>query len=185
MTEASPTGEARIRGFVILPDQRSSIEASVVGVALLVAGVYFELGLFSIFAIVVGAVMATCAILSIRGLSSLPRIEVDNQGIREVSHFGITQSHQWAAVAWFEPHVREHADGTDYVLTINSSTPSPSDRAEYSDLHLNCYLPKNINRDQATTWIADWLDEFRQQALSRADALQKLRHPKYLKGKFV
>jgi hypothetical protein len=185
MTEASPTGEARIRGFVILPDQRSGIEAGIVGAALLFAGVYFGWGLFSIFAIALGAVMAASAILSVRGLSSLPRIEVDNRGIREVSHFGVTQSHQWTAIAWFEPLVREHADGTDYVLRIKGAGSTHSKEAEHSDLNLDCYLPKNINRDHAVTWIADWLDEFRQQTLSRADALQKLRHPKYLKGKFV
>jgi hypothetical protein len=121
----------------------------------------------------------------IRGLSSLPRIEIDSHGIREVSHFGVTQSHQWTAIAWFEPHVREYADGTDYILRIKSSGSSPPGGLEHSELNLNCYLPKNINRDQATTWFADWLDEFRQLAISRDDALRLIRHPKYLKGVFA
>ena len=171
--------------LVILPDRRNSIEGVIFGAALLFAGLYFGLNWLGISLIVLGAICVASSALSIRGFSSLPRIEIDNQGIREVSHFGVTQSHQWTAIAWFEPHVREHADGTDYVLKIKGSGSTHSKEAGHSDLHLNCYLPKNINRDQAVTWIADWLDEFRQQTLSRADALQKLGHPKYLKGEFV
>ena len=66
-----------------------------------------------------------------------------------------------------------------------TNIPSTRTISSPSDLNLDCYLPKNINRDHAATWIADWLDEFRKDTLSRADALQKLRHPKYPKGKFV
>ena len=135
--------------------------------------------------IVLGAVCVAYAVLSIRGRSSLPRIEIDNAGIREVSHFGVTKAHPWTAIAWFEPHVRENADSTDYVLKIKISQASPSGEVEYSELNLNCYLSKNIHRDQATTWIADWLDEFRQQAVSRTNAIQQLRHPKYLRGLFA
>jgi hypothetical protein len=171
--------------FVILPDRGNSIAVGIFGAALLFAGLYFDLKWLSVLMIVLGAVCAAYAVLSIRGLSSLPRIEIDNQGIREISHFGVTQSHQWTAITWFEPHVREHADGTDYFLGIKISRAGPSDEAEHSDLNLNCYLSKNIHRDQATTWIADWLDEFRQQTLSRGDAIQQLRHPKYLKGLFA
>jgi hypothetical protein len=68
---------------------------------------------------------------------------------------------------------------------IKSSGSSPPGGLEHSELNLNCYLPKNINRDQATTWFADWLDEFRQLAISRDDALRLIRHPKYLKGVFA
>jgi hypothetical protein len=171
--------------FVILPDRGNSIAVGIFGAALLFAGLYFDLKWLSVLMIVLGAICVVYAALSIRGLSSLPRIEIDNQGMREVSHFGVTQSHQWTAIAWFEPHVRENADSTDYVLRTKISQASPSDEAEHSEFNLNCYLPKNIHRDHATTWIADWLDEFRQEALSRSDAIQQLRHPKYVKGKFI
>ena len=171
--------------FVILPDRGNSIAVGIFGAALLFAGLYFDLKWLSALMIVLGAVCVACAVLSIRGLSSLPRIEIDDQGIREVSHFGVTQSHQWTAIMWFEPHVREHADGTDYVLRIKISRAGSSHEPEHSDLNLNCYLPQNNHRDEATTWIADWLDDFRQQALSRSNAIQQLRHPKYLKGLFA
>jgi hypothetical protein len=171
--------------LVILPDRRNSIEGIVFGAALLLGGLYFGLNWLGISLIVLGALCVASSALSIRGVSSLPRIEIDNQGIREVSHFGVTQAHQWTVITWFEPHFREHADGTDHVLRIKTSGSSPSKKAEHSDLNLNCYLPTSINREDATVWIADWLEEFRQQAGSRTDALQALRAPKYLKSRFV
>ena len=186
MNGHSQAGDVRAHTrFVILPDRSNSIAVGIFGTALLVAGLYFDLKWLSVLMIALGAVCLGNAVLAIRGPSSLPRIEIDNQGIRGISHFGVTQSHPWTAIAWFEPHVREHAEGTDHSLRIKRLGSSRSNEAEHSDLNLDCYLPKNVDRDQATTWIADWLDEFRRQALSRSDAMQQLRRPKYFKGLFA
>jgi hypothetical protein len=185
VTAIATTVEAQAqRRFVILPDRGNSIGSGVFGAALLGVVWWFGLGWIGYFLTALGAVCICSAILSNRGLSSLPRIEIDNRGIREVSHFGTTISHPWAVIASFEPDIREHAEGTDYVLRIKVSR-SLDEEVEHSDINLDCYLPKSIDRGYAVTWMADWLDQLRLQALSGADALGRLKQPKYLRGVFA
>jgi hypothetical protein len=93
-------------------------------------------------------------------------------------------SHPWTAIAWFEPLIQEHADGTEYMMRIKIS-PTLDKEADHSDINLGCYLPKSIDREFAVTWMADWLDQVRQQALSGADAVGHLKQPQYLRGVFA
>jgi hypothetical protein len=189
VTEVAPIGVSTHTRFVILPDRRNSIEVGIFGAALLAAGLYFELGLFRLLPIGLGAVCVTYTGLSTRGRSSFPRIEIDDRGIHTFSIFG-TRSFHWEGISWFEPFEREVGEGgTQQLIGVLYSTPdhasSDSVEAVRHDLVIDCYLPKRAQNLDVTTWIADWLNELRAQALSHASVLRVLRHPKYLKGVFV
>jgi hypothetical protein len=122
VTAVATTDERQAqRRFVILPDRGNSIAAGIFGVASLAVVWWFGLGWIGFFFTALGTVCVCSMALSLRGPSSLPRIEIDNRGIREVSHFGTTMSHPWTAIAWFEPLIQEHADGTEYVIRIKIS----------------------------------------------------------------
>lgn len=190
MIGAPAAGEAQTHTrFAILPDRGSNIGSGIVGGAFLFAGAYFELGLISILFIALGAFCVVSAILSSRGLSSLPRIEIDNNGIRQIWLFG-AKSIEWRSVAWLEPHLEmggENADQHSIRVQFVRSAGAAANRPPREQYHLNldCFLSRAARNLDATTWITDWLEELRREAVSGTNALQRLRHPKYLKGRFV
>ncbi|MEZ5831867.1 MAG: hypothetical protein R3D05_11860 [Dongiaceae bacterium] len=189
MSIASQSSEAQSYArFVILPDRRNSIESGIFGTALLLIGAYLGLGLISILFAALGTICVAYAFLSSRGRNSRPRLEIDNSGLREFSIFG-RKYIEWNTVGWLEPRQRVLADGTDHMIRVRFSSPNNADTdpqpLPHYDLVLDSYLPKHADNLLAVTWIADWLEEFRQQAVSGRNALQHLRPPKYLKGSFA
>jgi hypothetical protein len=185
VTAIAATVEAQAqRRFVILPDRGNSIAAGVMGVALLAIVWWFGLGWIGFLFTALGTVCLCSMILSFRGPSSLPRIEIDNWGIREVSYFGTKMSHPWTVIASFEPDIQEHGEGPDYVLRIKVFQ-SLEEEDTHFEINIGSYLPKSVNREHALAWMADWLEGIRLQALSGADAIGRLKEPSYLRGAFA
>jgi hypothetical protein len=182
-------GERTLRyaRFMILPNRSNALSGVILGCAAAAAGIYFQLALFSFLLIGLGLFVATLSVFSFRERAPLPRIEIDNKGIRDVWFFG-ARSIDWTAIAWLEPIAKSRGDSIDHCVRIilgTSNPPKSADPPDHYDLTLDNFLPSEHRDLDATAWIGDWLEEFRKNAVMHPNALAQLRHPRYLEGRFV
>ncbi len=174
--------------LVILPDVRNSVGVAIIGYVFLIASISYMIALdawLNIVALFFAVIGALCVLYfwgTRRRPLSLPRIEIDNQGITWLALF-YRRSISWPEISGLQEHIRETADGDNHEIRIwlSESRDGSAQERPHFDLDLGCFLDKSGDGSDTACAVADWLNEIRSCAASGGNILNHASAPKHIR----
>jgi hypothetical protein len=140
------------------------------------------LSIVALFFAVIGALCVLYFWGTRRRPLSLPRIEIDNQGITWLALF-YRRSISWPEISGLQEHIRETADGDNHEIRIwlSESRDGSAQERPHFDLDLGCFLDKSGDGSDTACAVADWLNEIRSCAASGGNILNHASAPKHIR----